>query len=105
MLVVTLQLQKLWGLNSQDAALKNLVKDGSVLGVSYDQSSGPPTINFFIDGNHLLGKDISGIKGVVTPACGIDGAALTCNFGHTFAKPPEGFYAEFDGVMLAGKMI
>ena len=35
---------KVWGLHSGDPALKGRVKQGSVLGVSYDQGSGPPAV-------------------------------------------------------------
>ena len=98
--------QKLWGLHSSDAAVKGRVSKGTVLGMSYDQSSGPPTVHFFIDGKQQFECAIQSIKGLVVPAVGVTGSAsVTCNFGHKFAKPPEGSTAEFSGVMLAGKMM
>ena len=96
---------KVWGLHSGDPALKGRAKQGSVLGVSYDQGSGPPAVNFFLDGQHLLGKGIESLRGLVIPAVGVSGGgSVTCNFGHTFTKPPPEQF-QFDGVMAAGKMM
>ena len=81
------------------------VQEGSVLGVSYDQSSGPPTVNFFVNGAVLPDLAISSIRGQVVPACGVSGeATVSCNFGHAFAKTPPPEY-HFDGVMMTGKMM
>ena len=81
------------------------MKQGTVIGMSYDQGSGPPTVEFFIDGEQLLGAGISSIRGTVAPAVGVHGgSSITCNFGHTFAKPPPERF-KFDGVMVTGKMM
>ena len=101
-----MDIQKVWGLHGDDAPLKGKIKDGTVLAMSYNQASGPPAINFFVDGELLADCEIEGIRGVVSPTIGIgEGATLKCNFGHSFECKPSGRYEQYDGVMLAGKMI
>ena len=96
---------KTWGLHGGDPALKGRIKQGTVLGVSYDQGSGPPAVNFFVDGVQVLGKGIESLRGLVAPAVGVSGgASVTCNFGHTHSKPPPERF-QFDGVIAAGKMM
>lgn len=97
---------KLYGHRSEDDGMKGKIKEGTVVGMSYNQASGPPTINFFIDGELLEGVAIEGIRGVVTPAVGVQqGAELKCNFSHQFEVKPTGRYEKYDGIMLAGSMI
>lgn len=96
--------QHLWGWHSHDPLWKERVGAGTVIGVSYDQSSGPPTVNFFIDGELVDGAVIFNVKGQVHPACGVSSSALDCNFTHDFVCPPPEEYHS-DGVMSAAGMM
>jgi hypothetical protein len=82
------------------------IGEGTVIGVSYNQASGPPTINFFLDGVLVEGAEIDNIRGVALPTVGTAGATvLKCNFSHEFKCTPPGRYEKYDGIMLAGSMI
>jgi len=102
----TMGINKLWGYRTDDECLKGKVTEGTVLGMSYNQASGPPEVNFFVDGVLIEGAAIGGIRGVVSPAVGVaEGAAAKCNFSHKFECAPTGRYAKYDGIILAGSMI
>lgn len=101
-----MDMNKLWGYHSEDPLFKGEIGEGTVIGVSYNQASGPPAVNFFLDGVLVEGGEIDGIRGVAIPTAGTTGATvLKCNFSHVFECPPSGRYEKYDGVMLAGKMI
>eukprot|EP00656_Telonema_subtile_P020099 TRINITY_DN21265_c0_g1_i1.p2 TRINITY_DN21265_c0_g1~~TRINITY_DN21265_c0_g1_i1.p2 ORF type:complete len:218 (+),score=55.50 TRINITY_DN21265_c0_g1_i1:133-786(+) len=97
---------QLWGLHSADLqshAFAHL-KKGDTIGVLYDQACGPPTLEFFYNGNVLDGARISHIRGQVTPAVAVQDGGLDCNFTHTFAHPPLGQHSS-DGIIAASGMI
>ena len=99
-------INKLWGYHSDDDLLKGKINEGTVLGMSYNQASGPPTVNFFVDGVMIADCEITGIRGVLAPTAGTGaGTELKCNFGHKFECTPPDRYAKYDGIILAGSMI
>jgi len=102
-----MDMSKLWGYRSDNQEVfKGKIKAGTVVGMSYNQSSGPPTVNFFLDGELIEGVEIDGIRGVVSPSVGVSqGSSLICNFSHNFECKPSGRYENYDGVILAGNMI
>lgn len=55
-----------WGLKPEETTLT--LKEGDVIGVSYDQSSGRPMVFFSHNGEKLPTSTIKGISGLVCPA-------------------------------------
>jgi len=94
--------QQLWGLHSEDELLRQR-REGAIIGVCYDQSLGPPTVDFFLDGRLLEAARISHIRGAVKPAMGVCNSEASCNFSHSFACPPPEQYRS-DGVIAAFSM-
>jgi len=88
-----------WGFQSSAG-----IKDGDVIGVSYDQAD-LPCANFFHNGQLLENERLTGMRGELYPACAVRGGAqLTANFGHVFEyEPPAQF--KYSGIIPAASLI
>lgn len=87
-----------WGFQSPPT-----LKQGDVIGVSYDQAD-LPCLNFFHNGQLLQNERLAGMRGEVYPACAVNGATLTANFGHVFEyEPPAQF--KYSGIIPAAQLI
>mmetsp|Transcript_4650 Transcript_4650/g.5252 ORF Transcript_4650/g.5252 Transcript_4650/m.5252 type:complete len:206 (-) Transcript_4650:95-712(-) len=93
-----------WALKSEQST--TLFAEGDTIGVTYDQSSGRPTLEFYHNGDKMPGCSIAGLSGLVCPAVGVtDGVELTGNFSMEEADfefmPPQGF----SGIIPSRSMI
>lgn len=88
-----------WGFQSHAQ-----IKDGDVIGVSYDQAD-LPCANFFHNGQLLDNERLTGMRGELYPAAAVrNGAKLTANFGHQFEyEPPAQF--KYSGIIPASSLI
>jgi hypothetical protein len=85
---------KAWCLSSQRSTVNFAA--GDVVGCSFDQASGRPRVEFYLNGEALPGCAVVGCKGTVYPALGLsEGAKLKVNFSQDATgfthEPPRGF--------------
>uniref|UniRef100_A0A7S3LPW5 SPRY domain-containing protein n=1 Tax=Aplanochytrium stocchinoi TaxID=215587 RepID=A0A7S3LPW5_9STRA len=93
-----------WALKSDQCT--TLFAGGDTIGISYDQISGRPQVDFYLNGDKLPGCSISGLSGVVCPAVSVTyGVELKGNFSVEDVDfeflPPAGF----SGIIPSRSMI
>jgi hypothetical protein len=91
---------KAWCLSSQRSTTDFKVDD--VIGCSFDQASGRPRVDFYLNGESLPGCAVVGCKGLVYPALSLtEGCKLRANFSQEVSgfehPPPRGF----DGIIAS----